>query len=549
VSIPHAHVIGLGTPDWAVLGAYVALLVAVAWAASRNAAGGFFVGGRRMPAWAVACSVLASATTAATFIAVPESSYLGNLTYLMTAIGTALAIVLVALVFIPAYYRHDVTTVYDLLAVRFGTGARAAASAAFMLGRVLSSGSRLFVGALPVSMVLFNDTRPTHMLVAVAVITAAGILTACFGGVRAVIWTDVVQVVVFIGAGVAALLLLIHRIPEGPIELLDALSRTHVGDATKLTVLRTGFDLSRPAWGFNPADPYTLLTAICGFTLLMTAAYGTDHDLTQRMLTCRNATRGSGSAFLSLALHVPMVVLFLVIGLLLYVFYQRPDLMGSAAPASAPGDSRKAFLRFILDEVPTGLRGLMMAGLFAVGVGSLNSALGAMSATLVNDFYRFWRPGRGDAHYVRAGRLGTVAWGLVLGLFAAGCVRYVRQESGPLIDFVLGIMNFAYAGLLGVFLTALLTRCGNSVSVVAALGTGFLVVLLLQPSVWGWWTGLSALTRATPDTPGDWRLGELRLAFPWQLTLGVAASFVVCCAGSRRTPAHDGRSTIAPRTE
>lgn len=526
---------GFAIIDWAVILGYFALLAAIGVIASRRRAGmeDFFLGGRRMPMWAVALSLLATATSAATFIGGPEEAYVGNLTYLSANIGTALAVILVAVIFIPAFYRHNVTTVYDLLRDRFGPGARSAASLTFMIGRVVASGSRIFVAAIPAALILFNDTRADHMIAAIAVITAAGILTACFGGIRSVIWTDVIQVFVYVGAAVAAIAVLLSIIPIGIGDIIQALRDTPVGDAgggSKLTVIRTGLDPTKPALGFNPAETYTLLTAILGFSLLNLAAYGTDHDLTQRMLTCKSAIKGSGSALLALIINLPIVAMFMAIGLLLHIFYGRPDLMGEAWRGAPPERSADVFLRFIIDVMPAGLKGLMMAGLFAVGVGSLNSAIGAMSATLVNDFYKRVRPGRDTRHYTGVGRLAVVAWGIILGLFACWCVYWYRRgDEGTLIRFVLGAMTFAYAGLLGVFLTALLTkRRGNTRSAIAAIIVGFILVLLMQPSVWQWWTDLLPFTRSQPD--GPWRLGDLRLAFPWRLTIAVAACLAICAA-------------------
>ena len=519
-----------GPLDWAVIVGYFALLAGVGIVVSRRTrtADDFFLGGRRMPMWAVAFSLLASATSAATFIGGPEEAYVGNLTYISSNIGTALAVVLVAVIFIPAFYRHKVTTVYDLLRDRFGPGARTAASLTFMIGRVVASGSRIFVAALPAAMILFGDTQAWQMVLAIVVITAAGILTACFGGIRSVIWTDVIQVLVYVGAAIAAIAVLLTMIPLNLSEIITTLRETRVGEGSKLTVLRTGVDPSKPVWGLNFAESYTLLTAIFGFSLLNLAAYGTDHDLTQRMLTCKSAIRGSGSALMALLFNLPILFLFMSIGPLLFIVYQRPDLMGERWPGAPPTDSSKVFLQFILSEMPAGLKGLMMAGLFAVGVGSLNSAIGAMAATAINDFYKPLRPGRDDAHYARRARVAVVAWGCILGLFACWCiVWYATKDAATLIQFVLGAMTFAYAGLLGVFLTALLTRRGTSRSCIVAIIVGFLLVLLMQPTVWGWWTGLSSLTRTTPTNPDDWRLGELRIAFPWRLTLAVTVCFII----------------------
>jgi Na+/proline symporter len=487
-----------------------------------------------MPVWAVALSVLATATSAATFIGAPEEAYIGNLTYLSTNIGTALAVVIVAFVFIPAFYRHNVTTVYDLLEHRFGYRAKAAASWTFMVGRVFASGSRLFAAALPASLILFNTTEPANMYWAILALTVAGVLTAMGGGIRSVIWTDVMQVGVFLLAAGAALWVLLHAIPASPARIVEVLAATDVGGASKLTVLKPGLSLSRPGLGFSLSEPYTLLTAVLGFSLLGVAAYGTDHDLTQRMLTCRTPLKGGSSAFLAMAINLPMVAVFMAIGLLLYIFYQRADVMG-AALGTPPKESSEVFLRFILTEMPAGLKGLMLAGLFAVGVGSLNSVLAAMSATFVNDIYKRHRPGRSDRHYLRAGRAAVLAWGAVLGGFACWCVYWFGDGGGTLLRFVLGAMTFAYAGLLGVFLTALCTRRGNGASAIAALVAGFVVVTLLQPQVMNWLWSRPGWTLYSPystfERPG---YAPPVIAFPWRLAFGAGAAFLVCVAGRPR---------------
>lgn len=538
---------GLETLDWIVLAGYFAALGAIGFFSSRRKKAGtedYFLGGRRMPVWAVAASVIATATSAATFIGAPEEAYSGNLTYLSTNIGTALAVVIVALVFIPAFYRHNVTTVYDLLEHRFGYAAKLAASWMFMVGRVLASGARIYVAAIPAAMILFGSAEgakpmgPAELIPAIAALTVVGILTAFGGGIRTVIWTDVMQVVVFILAAASAVFVLLSKIPADMGAIYEALRGTEVAGGSKLTVLETGIDPGASGLGLDLSRPYTLLTAVLGFSLLGVAAYGTDHDLTQRMLTCRTAVKGGSSAFVALLINLPMVAAFMCIGLLLHIFYQRPDLMGEFAPRAAPEESKQVFLRFIIDHMPAGLTGLMMAGLFAVGVGSLNSALAAMSATFVNDAYRPLAPGRSDRHYMLMGRAAVVGWGVVLGGFACLCVFW--HTRGTLINFVLGVMTFAYSGLLGVFLTALCTRRGNSRSAIAALVVGFAAVLLMQPWAWAWWTGLSEMTVATPGVEDGFRLGELRLAFPWRLTVATSLAFVVCWAGPPRKGAAGG---------
>jgi len=518
---------GFTALDWGVLAGYFALLLATGYALARRTPSGsaeYFLAGRQMPVWAVAVSVLATSLSAATFIGGPQQAYEGNLTYLSASVGALLAVGVVALFFVPAFYRSDVSTVYELLELRFGMGAKRAASAMFMVGRVFASGARVFIVAIPASMIAFQDDDPGHMVAAIAVLSAVAVGYTLVGGIRSIIWTDVIQTSVFVGAALAAAGVLLWKIPLGTGELVSALASSPGPRGTsKLTVLSLSTDASAS---------YTLWTAVLGFTILNLGAYGTDHDLVQRMLTCRSAVRGSWSAVLGILVGLPVTALFMILGLLLYVFYTRADLMGEATPGYGAPAGKEVFLTFILREMPAGMAGVMLAGLFAAGLGSLNSALNAMSATLLNDFYRPLRPGLSERHYLAVGRLGVVAWGAVLGAFACACVWWyqaMREEGQTLIDFALSVMSFAYAGLVAVFATAIFTRRGSAASAVAALGVGFAAVLAMQPWAWRAWAPLTPVY-------GE-RLAEVRLAYPWQLLIATALATAVCCMGRGRAAA------------
>lgn len=521
---------GMGTLDWVVVIAYLLLLLGSGiWMARREPSGAheYFLAGRRMPAWAVAFSIIASSLSVATFIGAPQQSYTGDLSYLSTNIGGVLAIIIVSLFFIPAFYKANVATVYELLEQRLGRGAKHAASAAFMVGRVFASGARVYIAAIPLAMILFGTDKaddPASLAIAIMVLSFVAVVYTLIGGIASVIWTDVVQVVVLLGAVVAGIAIIIHRIPVPLADVWTALQTSGPGGVSKLTVFKSGLTAGG---GIDWSASYTVLTAILGFSLLNLASYGTDHDMVQRMLTCKTAVKGGRSAFVAICMGIPIVAIFLAIGLLLHIFYQRPDLMGTAAPTTPPASSDRVFLAFILQELPAGLSGVMVAGIFAVGLGSLNSAINAMAATLIRDFYTNIVPGRTDRHYLLAGRWATVGWGFVLAGFAVLCIFWKRSNPDTkLIDFALGVMNFAYSGLLAVFLCAIFTRRGNSTSAVAALLTGFVAVLLLQPTVWKWWTPMLPLASA-PD------IAAFNLAFPWHMLIATSLAFAVCCVGRR----------------
>lgn len=531
--------LGMEALDWTVLAAYFGLLVVSGYwfgrRKNRNTED-YFLGGRSMPAWAVAVSIVATSLSAASFIGIPEASYNGDLTYLAINIGMVIASVIIAVVFIPAFYRTRVQTIYELLGTRFGPASATACSIAFLIGRVMASGARIYIGAIPASIVLFGPDRglePTSLLAAIAVLGFIGIVYTLAGGVASVIWTDVVQMVVLLGASIIAVLIIAGHIQAPLADVLDALRTADSGSKIRIIDpgLRTG--------GFDLAAPFTLPACIIGFTLMGIGSYGTDHDLVQRMLTCKDARRGSWSVIAGILLCIPSITLFLLVGTLLWVFYQRPDMTDIAA--APPDDSRQVFLSFILDHMPAGITGLMMAGLFAAGLSSLNSSINAMSASFVNDVYKRFRPAADERHYLRVGRLGVVGWGIVLSAFAAFCVFWQQEvattgKQSGLLTFALSVMVFAYAGLIAVFLTALLTRRGSTASVIAALAVGFLGVLAMEPMLWGRFVDLDAM-RTSAEAAGTWPLllTILGMAFVWKLTIATALAFAVAVVPRGRT--------------
>lgn len=517
---------GLRTTDWLVLALYGALIIgAGVWSQvkqrSRNATD-YFLAGRHMPVWAVAVSTIATVQSAATFVGVPQDSYANDLTYFSASIGALLAAVLLARFVIPSYYRLGVGTPYQLLESRFGPGAKLATSWAYLIGRVFASGSRVYVGAIPVAIAFFGDRPDITMMWVIAGIMVFSVLYTLWGGLDSVIWTDVVQVVVYVGAALAAVIVLWKHIPAPASDILNAWRQGMPDGSSKLTLVRTGLDSAKPL-GFDPGAPFTVLTALTGWTLLNLAAFGTDQDLVQRLLACRGAKQGGRSIIASTLLGIPVVMIFAAVGLLLWIVYARPDLMGRPTPEYAAGDSADVFLKFVMREMPAGAAGLVVAGVIAAGPAGVNASLNSMAGTLVSDFYRpVVAPGRDEAHYVKAGRWAVVLWGLVLGGFAVVCIWWQRHSGQSIIDFVLGVMAFAYAGLLGVFFTALFTRRGTTASAVAAMLVGFVAVFLLQPPVWKVWTAWSDWTATN--------LAAVRIASPWRLVIGAALATLVAAA-------------------
>ena len=499
--------------DWFVLFIYFIILVisGILFSRRQRDTDDYFRASGQIPMWAAGMSFLATSLSAATFIGGPQQSFNGNLTYLTSIIGSFLAVFVVAVFFVPNFYNYQVTTVYALLGKKFGPLATLSASCTFMLGRIFASGARIYIAALPASLIIFGDIDINHQLIAIIALTFVGIIYTLVGGIKSVIWTDCIQMAILVGAAVAAMVFLLKKIPIPFPEILNVLASPGDGQESKLTFFKLGVD------GIGSNKTYTFLTAIFGFSLLNLGAYGTDQDMAQRLLTCRTAVKGSWSAIIAIILNIPVTLIFMSIGLLLYIFYSRPDIMGIAAPSYAIDNSRKVFLNFILNEMPNGVSGLMMAGLFAAGLSSLNSALNAMSSTFVNDFYKRFRPGLGEKHYLLISRFCVVVFGIILGIFGVfSSFWQIKNPDTTLIDFALTVMIFSYAGLVSVFLTAIFTKRGNSTSVIAALLTGFAIIIILQ----------------TAKINNE--LVREMIAFPWQMAIATTLSFGICCIGKRK---------------
>jgi len=511
--------------DWIVFGGYGLLLLVSGWLINRrgsNSSQDFFLGGNAMPTWMVAISVLATSQSAATFLGGPDQGYRGDLSYLTTNIGALIAALFVAVVLIPRFYQHNVFTVYQLLEQRVGSKAKQYAGVMYLFGRVFASGARLYMAALAVAMILFGDIAASSVITATIIITTVGLLYTVFGGIRSVIYSDVIQCAVYVSAALFVIYFLLAAIPADFSQIIAALQQPAIDQPSKLTLFN--FDLD-----FTSAGTFGFWSAITGFTLLHIASLGLDQDMTQRVLTCKDAKSGGKAMMFSVILVIPVTILFLIIGLLLFIFYQRPDLMlsesGLQIAQSFEGERVTIFMYYVLNEIPAGVRGLVTIGIIAAALSTLNSGLSSMSSVLIQDLYRPFKTRRAiqqnkplkDAHFVQAGKLAMVFVGVALGSMAILCFYWQQYSDMPLLKFALGVMVFSYSGLLGVYFTILFTKRGSDQSVLAALIVGFVVTLLFQPYV------------TTLYLPLQW---QFDLGFTWQLCIGTAVSMLVCCSGS-----------------
>ncbi len=503
--------------DWTIIALYMSAVVGGGVFLSRkqtNSLQDYFLGGNQMSSWVVMFSVIATTQSAATFLGGPDYGYRGDYTYLGSFLGSAMAAVFVARFLVPKFYDLKVTTVYELLEVRYGAKAKRAAGAMYLVGRVFANGSRLYMAAIAVAMMLFFNASPQSVMLATLLITIISIGITLVGGIRSVIWSDFGQFLVYFGAAVVALISLWTHLSLSPEEVISALSAAPDG-TNKLVLYDFSLDFGKP---------FTFWAIISGVFLLNLGNFGLDQDTTQRLLTCRDAKASGRALMLSALVAVPIVFVFVTIGQLLHLFYDRPELVG-AGPSGEMlrefnGEKITVFMSYILSEMPPGVRGLATAGVVAAAISTMTSGLNAMSSVLIADFYKPWREARNPAsstHYVVAGRWGMLTFSVLLAGMSVLCFFWQRYTDMPLLEFALSVMAFAYAGLIGVFFTAVFTKRGSANSVIAALIAGFVVILVQQSYI------VDNL-----ELPSAFKA----LSFPWQLIIGVIISTFICSFGN-----------------
>ena len=484
----------------------------------------FALGGRQIPWWAVLASIIAAETSAGTFFGTPGEGFaLRNYTYIQLAFGTILARVLVSYIFIKPYYDYKVFSIYEYLTVRFGVPTKNAASAVFMITRLLASGARLYVAAIALALAyeMIRGVRPGQietLWIYIGATVAIVVLTAIYttlGGIKAVIWTDFIQASIMIGSALTAVGLLYSKIPGGWDEIVQRHGGFGLGD-----FLATGLDPAKHGWDKIKSMfeiEYTIFAGLIGSTFITMATHGTDQDMVQRMLTAVDIRRSRRSLILSGLADIPIVLTFLTIGLLLWTYYQaHPD-------PTLPKTPNETFCHFILYEMPVGLRGLLIAGIFATAMGSLSTAINALATSFTRDWYEpYINPTSTAQQSLRAVRWATIFFSLLM-IVVASATSYlvIVHPKVRIIPIVLGIFGYTYGSLLGVFLCGMFTkRRGNNSGNIVAMITGFVVVAIL-----------SGLPNAIAGIFGGKLYAQPRwlpvMEFPWWICFGTIVTFSV----------------------
>ena len=450
--------------DLAVVAAY---LVGITWFGARFRTGqkslrDYFLGGRTAPWWAISLSIVSAETSTLTIIGTPALAFRGNLGFLQITVGYLLARLVIAAVFLPQYFRGEMFTAYELMRRRFGERVRKLTAAIFLVTRALAEGVRVFAVSLVISIML--GTGEVWSIVLIMLLT---VFYTFEGGMTAVIWTDVVQMTLYVLGALVSFGVILAKIPGGW-HHVAALA----GAAHKFAVFDFRF---APTMEFF-SRTYTFWSGVAGGCFLTTASHGTDQLMVQRLLSARDQAQSRAALLASWLVIAFQFTLFLLIGVLLWVYYRD---RGTAPPAQID----RIYPAFLWRELPPGLAGLSVAAILAAAMANLSAALNALASTWVVDFLR----GAG----LRQARQATVAWAAVL----LG-IGIAARHSRSVLEAGLTIASIPFGALLGVFLLGVWTQKPREGAAMAGVLAGLaaeLAVYWLTPVAWTWYVLIGTL--------------------------------------------------------
>ncbi len=470
---------GFTTIDYVIVVAYLigVALLGVFSGGKLTTSRDYFLGSKEIPWWAVCFAIVATETSTLTFISIPGLAYATNLNFLQVTFGYLLGRIVVSFVLLPAYAKGELLTAYQLLAQRFGPAMRNLTSVTFMITRVLADGVRLFATAIPLAILLkgwqsFTGVpNETVYVVSILILAAMTLVYTFIGGVRAVIWTDVVQMFIYLAGAIGALFVLWNGIPSGGFQIPPG----------KFSILNTGLDLS---WNAFIASPYTLPASLVGGAFLSMASHGTDQIIVQRLLTVKTL-KGSRSALIGSGIVVIIqFAIFLAIGLLLYAYYGGVS-VGELGLLKAD----EIFPKFIIEKMPSGLSGIIIAGLLAAAMSTLSGSVNSLASATMSDIYTpYFGRSNSDAKDLLLSRLFTLLW---CGVLVGVAIFFISNTSKALVELALSIASVTYGGLLGAFLLGVLFKKPGQRDAMAGFLTGIaaMAVLFFTTNIaWTWFT-------------------------------------------------------------
>ncbi len=473
---------GLDKLDLAIIALYLAgiTLFGLRFRKRQRTLRDYFLADRNIPWWAIALSIVAAETSTLTIISIPGLAYDTNLAFLQVVLGYLVGRVIISFILLPQYFRGELYTAYELIERRFGRKLRSLTAGLFLVTRAAAEGVRVYAVSIVVAIAV-----GTGEVASIAIITVLTLLYTFEGGLAAVIWTDVVQTVIYVSGTLVGLFTIIHLVPGGwPAihSMADAAGK-----------FRT-FDFAPDFW-----KPYTFWAGLIGGAFLTTASHGTDQLIVQRLLAARSQKQ-SVAALLSSGIAILFqFALFLIVGVMLFVYYHAPS-----ASFCTPD---RIFPTFIVSRMPHGISGLLIAAILAAAMSNLSAAFNALASTSVIDFYLQHRPQVDERRRIRLSRLVTVFWALVL----FGLAVLSLHRVGRVVEVGLQIASVAYGALLGVFLLGVLTRGANQRGAMVGMVCGLVTELYLWLGTrvpWTWYVMIGTSVTFCIGYTMSWMLGE-----------------------------------------
>lgn len=467
---------GFTTLDYVVLAFYLvasALLGALIGRGNKNI-NDYFLAGKQVPWWAISFSIVATETSTLTFIGAPAIAYTGNLAFLQVVFGYFWGRLLVSFFLIPSYFKGEIQTAYEVLNLRFGRKVQNFSAFLFQASRSLADGVRLFATGLVLSVVM--DISDQWSVVIIGVIT---IVYTLYGGMRAVVWNDVIQLVIYITGATLAFFIILSRIPGGWSEVVSL--------AAPLNKFQF-FDFT-----LSLGVAYTFWAGLLGGSFVTFATHGTDQMMVQRYLACGNKKGNQLALIVSGLLVFAQFLLFLMIGVMLYAFYQHFPLDQELEQMD------RIFPIFIVQQMPPGVSGLIIAAIFAAAMSTLSSSLNSLASSSVNDFYKnYWGKGRTETHYLKASRILTLGWGAVL----VG-ISMMARTWGEVLEVGLTITTITMGSILGIFLLGLRSTRIPEGAALAGMMAGLVTMLVVHVSgtvAWTWYVLVGTAVTLTVGT-------------------------------------------------
>lgn len=435
----------------------------------------YFLGSKVVPWWAVCFSIVAAETSTLTFISIPGLAYISNLNFLQVTFGYLLGRIVVATVFLPAYYKGELKTAYTYLETRFGGKTRSFASIVFLFTRTAADGVRLAATAIPLYLMInMNETT------AIVIIAGVALIYTYIGGVKGVIWVDVIQMFIYLGGAIIAAIYLINILPHGWDSVVNAAS-----SGNKFQIFNFGF--GNGFAGFF-SQPYTLIGGLIGGAFLSMASHGTDQLIVQRLLTTKDLRKSKKAVIGSGIIVIIQFAIFLLVGIMLYAYYGTLDF--SKIGISKPDE---VFPKFIIDSLPPGITGIIIAGLFAAALSTLAGSISSLSSSTMMDIYiPFFGKSNDENKQLRVSRIFTIFWAVLLTLSAF----FFMTSPRSVVEIALSIASFTYGGLLGTFLIGIFIKKAKQEDALAGFVAGIFImitVISLQLIAWTWYTLVGVL--------------------------------------------------------